>query len=356
MAVEKLVSPQNLKKYLYDLYRKIGLSEQDSAFIATSTVETNLWGIDSHGVMRVPIYVRRLISGAMNKSPNMRILKESNALTVLDGDNACGYIVGREAMNLAIDKANRYGVGVVGAINSNHFGATGIYTRLAVDNEMIGIAMTTSPPYIAFGGSRKPIVGNNPIAIGIPTFGRFPILLDIAMSVVAGGKLLVARAKGEKIPLDWATDSEGHPTDDPEKAFKGYFLPLGGHKGFGLALIVEILCGVITSGCFLDQQRGMYKNPDDPSLTGHLMIAMNIESIMAKEEMKRRMALFIEMVKSTPMNEGSNELLVPGEIEYKTKMKREVSGIPIPVQLYEELLALGKNIGIATDLELLETN
>ena len=210
---------------------------------------------------------------------------------------------------------------------------------------MIGIAMTNVVPNVVAPGGSKPVVGNNPLAVAIPTFGEFPFVLDISLSNVAGGKLLLASKKGEKIPLDWATDNQGRPTDDPDVGFKGFLLPMGGYKGLGLAYMVDILSGVLTGGAFLDQMKGMYKFPDDPSLTGHFMIAIQTEAVMSREDLQARMDEFVSKIKASPMWDPSKEMLIPGELEHRTEQARRAQGIPLPPALYDELIALGKELG-----------
>lgn len=349
-----LVQPETIETFLTELFGNAGLEKRDSVFLAQTLVQTNLLGIDSHGIIRTRVYVKRLQSRVINLKPQIRIIKGSKGLEVLDGDDGLGFIIGRKAMNRAIQLAKKFNVGIVGAIKSNHFGAAGIYARMALDEGMIGVAMTNGLPYMVAPGGSKRVVGNNPIAIAVPTFGPFPVVLDISLSVIAGGKLLLASKKGEKIPLDWATDSEGRPTDDPKKAFNGFWLPIGGHKGYGLALIVDILCGVITGGAFLDQLKGMYKYPNDPSLTCHLMAAINISSIIGQEELKARMASFCKMIKEAPMWDKSKEMLLPGEIEYRIFLERKNKGIPIPIDLYNELVELGWEMGVKSKLHPVE--
>jgi LDH2 family malate/lactate/ureidoglycolate dehydrogenase len=208
----------------------------------------------------------------------------------------------------------------------------------------------TLPNMVAPGGSR-PITGNNPIALGIPTFADFPFLLDISLSNVAGGKLLLASAKKEKIPFGWATDKDGQPTDDPDKAFAGFLLPVGEHKGLGLSYAVDILAGLLTGGVFQHQIKSMYQNPDEPSLTGHFMIAINPLAIITKEEMQQRLADFIQTIKTSPMWDTSRQMMIPGEIEYKTALERHKNGIPLPSQLYEQLVELGNSFGVVDKLD-----
>lgn len=333
-------------QYITEIFEKAGMAQSDATFCAEALVQTDLWGIGSHGILRVPIYTQRLLSGAVNATPDVRVTTGKRALAMVDGDNGMGFIVGREAMDHAINLAGEFGVAAVGALNSNHFGATALYVRRAAEQNMIGIGMSNVVQNMVVPGGSRPVVGNNPIAVAVPTFGEFPFVLDISLSAVAGGKLLLASKNNEKIPLDWATDKDGRPTDDPDKGFAGFLLPMGGHKGFGLALVVDILCGVLTGGAFMDQMKGMYKYPDDPSLTGHFMIAIDPLAIMEKAEFKERISRFTKVVKSSPMWVENREMFIPGEIEYRTAQRRTKEGIPLHSNLYEELVNLGQELNV----------
>jgi len=348
-----LVNHTKLQDFVMELFSGVGMPPADAAFYAQSLVDTNLWGIDSHGVLRVPIYIKRLLAGSCNPKPNITTIKSAITLEVLDGDDGAGQIVGREAMLRAIELAKTYNIGIVGVIRSNHFGAAATFTRMAVAEGMIGIAMTNVVQNVVAPGGSKPIIGNNPFSVAVPTYGDFPFVLDISLSTVAGGKLLLASKKGEKIPLDWATDKNGQPTDDPDEAFKGFLLPVGGHKGLGLAYTIEILTGLISGGVFLEAMKGMYKYPDDPSLTSHLMAAVNISAIIDKDDLQARMTDFIQTIHNSPMWDQSKEMLIPGEIEYRTMQQRKQKGIPLPNNLYEELVALAKELGVTTTLSVL---
>jgi LDH2 family malate/lactate/ureidoglycolate dehydrogenase len=256
--------------------------------------------------------------------------------------------VGRAAMNRAIDLAEQYNIGMVGAINSNHFGAAALFAQMATQKGMLAIVMTNVIPNIVAPGGSKPITGNNPIALAAPTFSEFPFMLDISLSSVAGGKLLLASKQGKKIPLDWATDKDGRPTDDPDKAFAGFLLPVGGHKGLGLSYFIDIVCGVITGGVFQYHIKSMYKHPNDPSLTAHQMIVINPQALMSREELKLRMTEFYQTIKTSPMWDSSAEMLLPGELEYRTAQARQQTGIPVPANLAEELTALGAALGVSS--------
>jgi len=340
-----------LQDYVGRLFERSGMSREDAVYSAYAMVQTNLWGIDSHGVLRAPIYVERLNSGAVNAAPNMKKVRGGLALEVLDGDDGLGYVVGKAAIERAIELAEQFSIGAVGVVRSNHFGAAALYAQMATQRGMVGIAMTNVKPNIVAPGGSKPIAGNNPIAIGIPTFAEFPFMLDISLSNVAGGKLLLASKKGEKIPLDWATDKNGRPTADPDEAFAGFLLPVGGHKGLGLSYVVDILSGLITGGVFQDGIKSMYKQKEDPSLTCHFMIVINPLILLSREEMQERMAEYYQTIKSSPMWDESREMMMPGEIEYRTEQLRRENGIPIPAALYHDLTALGKELNVPFSIE-----
>lgn len=335
------VRHEALVRYVSAIFHDAGCRETDASEMAQCLVQTNLWGIDSHGVIRVPEYVARFRSGAMNARPEIRVVGGDGVLEVLDADNGPGYLSGRAAMAQAIEKAREHSVGVAGVINSNHCGATALYARMGCDDGMVGIAMTNVAPNMAMPGATTPITGNNPIAVAVPSFGEFPFVLDISLSAVAGGKLLVAAGKNEKIPLGWAVDREGRPTTDPRAGFEGFLLPMGGHKGFGLSLMVDILCGVLTGGSFQNQVKSMYRYPADPSRTAHLMMVINPLALMSRDDFRHRMDEFFRHVKTIPVSGEETEILLPGEIEYRIERDRRRYGIPLPAAVYGELERIG---------------
>jgi LDH2 family malate/lactate/ureidoglycolate dehydrogenase len=349
-----LVRAEMLERFLTALFHKAGMPQTDAAYQAYALVQSDLWGIGSHGVLRAPIYLQRVRSGAINPHPDIRKVRGGLALEVWDGDGGSGFLVARRCTQRAIELAGQYGIGAVGAINSNHFGAAGLYARMATEAGMIGIVMTNVVPNMVAPGGSRPITGNNPIAYGIPTFGDFPFVLDISLSNVAGGKLLLARQKGEKIPLDWATDSDGRPTDDPAIGFRGHLLPLGGHKGLGLSYVVDILSGLITGGAFQHAMKGMYKFPDDPSLTGHFIIVINPADIIDPDDMSARMQAFHQAIKESPMWDESQEMLLPGEIEHRIEQHHRMHGIPLPKTLVRELHALAEELAVTDGIGVIE--
>jgi LDH2 family malate/lactate/ureidoglycolate dehydrogenase len=341
-GTETRVEAGLLRRFVAGLFEDTGCRGRDAEDIAQCLVQSNLWGIDSHGVIRVPEYLARFRSGAMNALPQVSTLQSSPGFDVLDADNGAGYLAGRAAMTRAIELAGDRTIAAAGVINSNHCGATALYARMAADRGMIGIAMTNVAPNMVMPGARQPITGNNPLAIAIPTFAEFPFVLDISLSAVAGGKLLVAAKKGEPIPLGWATDKEGRPTTNAQAGFEGYLLPMGGHKGYGLSLAIDILCGLITGGSFQNQVKSMYRFPADPSRTAHLMMVINPLALMSREQLQERMHEFFSTVKNTPVADDGTEILLPGELEYRSERQRSRDGIPLPAAVYEQLARIGQ--------------
>ena len=346
---EVLVSSASLKELISELYEKAGMEKEDAEYHAYGLVTASLRGVDSHGVMRTSAYLSRILNGAINVHPDIRIVEGSKSFVVMDADGASGYTAGKTGMRQAICLAKEYGTGTVIVRNSNHFGAAALYAQMAVEEGMVGISTTNVKPGMTAPGAAANVGGNNPFAIGIPTYNDFPFMLDMALSVVAGGKLKMAIAKGEKIPFDWATDKDGNHTDDPQKGFDGYFLPLGGFKGLGLSYAIDILCGVMSRGAFQNHIKNMYKDPLDPSRTCHMFVAMDLASIIDKDEIRQRMFEYREYLRGIPTKSGV-PLMLPGEIEEASRIKREREGIPVPKSVYDELVKLAEDYKLSAHI------
>ncbi len=341
-----VIDTNEADKFLRRLFMSCGLGPEDAALAAADMVLTNLWGIDSHGLLRLPIYAQRLKNGAINPTPNIQTVAGHGAFETVDGDAGLGFVVGHHAMARAIDLAKSHGIGAVTVRNSNHFGAAGLYIKQATEAGMVALCMTSVGPNLVVPGGAKPITGNNPLAFGAPTGQGFPLILDISMSAVAGGKLLLAQEKGEKIPLGWATDKEGRPTDDPTIGFAGFLLPLGGHKGFGLSLMVDILCGVLSGGAYQFDLKSMYKSPDDPSETGHMMIVIDPAAAIGRSEFVERMEAFCATVKASPMWDQTARMLIPGELEHEKMQERLATGLELPDSLWREIEKIAADRGV----------
>lgn len=340
-----------LENFVSELFMHTGMPKEDADWYAKTIVGSNLRGVDSHGVMRVPSYFERLRSKAVNPQPQMRTEELMPTLAVVDANDGAGCVASKKAMELAIEKAGDLGIAMVCVINSNHFGAAFEYAQMAVDQGMIGISMSNVPPLITAPGAKTKLVGNNPIAVGIPTFDEnSPFMLDMAMSVVAEGKLRFASSNNQTIPETWAVDVEGKPTTDPTEALKGFLLPFGGFKGLGIAYVVDIFCGVITSGIFADKIKSMYRNPTEPSKTGHMFMAIKLDAFISKKEMKDRMAYYRDYLGKAALVEGAQPLCFPGEMESNCEKQRKKEGIPVPEATINELMELKSVWGIKAEL------
>lgn len=333
-----------IKEFVSDIFLKAGLNKAHSLIIADSITRAEARGIKSHGLVRVPTYISRLENGATNKNAKYKVEKIKGAAALLDADNGFGQVAAYYGSKLAVTLAKKYGTGVVGIKNSNHFGIASYYAMLISKYDMIGIVSTNSSPAIAPFGSYIPLLGTNPLAVSIPAKTRKPIVLDMSASVVARGKIRLAKLKNEKIPIGWALDPTGRDTDDPDLALKGSLVPIGGPKGSGLSLVIDLLCGVLTGSSFT----GEVKNVTDisgPSKTGHMILALDIGCFNDVNKFKENIDEVITKIKSLPSINNS-EIFMPGEIENNAEEKAEKEGISIEPKVKEELNNLAKKYQI----------
>ncbi|UUZ76930.1 Ldh family oxidoreductase [Polaromonas sp. P1(28)-13] len=341
-----------LQAFVIAIFVAAGLSEADARTMADSLVEADLRGTHSHGVIRLPFLVDRLLQGGANRQPDIRVVKEAPGTALLDGDRALGAITATRAMELAIEKARAQGIGFVTARNSDFIGTCAHYAMKALPHDMIGIAWTNGFPGMAPWGGRSNTIGNNPIAFAAPSLSHGPIVLDMALSVAAGGRIRLAAKNGEKIPPDWLVDSDGQPSDDPQAlAAGGALLPLG-YKGYGLAVFGEILCGVLTGSRILGEIPAWFKDTSSAIGNGHLHIAIDIARFVEPQAFKLRMDGLVSLLKATPLMPEVREILLPGERAWRTQQQQEKGGIPVPVPVAADLLALARRLGVTAPASL----
>jgi len=273
----------------------------------------------------------------------MRVVKESPVHAIFDGDNGPGHLVAAKAMSVCIDKARQSQIGIVGVRNSNHFGMAAYYSMMALKENLIGFAATNSPPLIPPYGGTTPVVGNNPFSVAVPTGQEFPIVLDIATSNVAYGKIFQARQTGQKIPLTWALDKQGQPTDDPEVAYQAALLQgIGGHKGYSISVIIDVLSGILTGAL---SARDL---PPTGTGTGHFFAAFNPEMFMPSDELREKLEHMIAQVNDSSLADDFDRVYLPGEKEYLLREERLKKGIPVSLQTCELLDNLTKKPDIST--------
>lgn len=341
-----VVSPEDLFEFSKVALIRAGVPEEDAAIVADALVAANLRGIDSHGVVRLYSYVERIRRGLINPSAKPQVVRDFNAVALVDGNNGLGYVAAVYASDIAVEKAKKYGVGVVGVRNSSHFGMAAYYGMRIAKRKMIGIVMSNAPPAMAPWGGKVARLGTNPICMAFPSREE-PIVLDMALSVVARGKIRLAALKGEKIPEGWAFDEEGRPTTDPQAALKGTLAPIGGPKGYGLAVAVDILSGVLTGSAYSIYVKAL-DDYSGPSGTGFFVEAIDVQAFRPFEEYLEDLENFVKIIKETPKASGVSEIYLPGEIEGNISKQRLRDGIPLD----RETVELLKKTALVLHLEL----
>ncbi|MCD6520606.1 MAG: Ldh family oxidoreductase [Anaerolineae bacterium] len=348
MTTYRRVEEKELFRFAQQVLEAAGTSPENAAIMAEHLVQAELHGLGSHGVSRLlGIYAARLRAGGMNPQPNIRAVRQVKSGAVVDGDHGSGMVVGRYAMDLAIKLAQEHGSGWVAVRNSSHYGAAFLFARQAIAQGMIGFSTTSSVALVAPFGGRKRALGTNPICIAVPGGERGNIILDMATSVVARGKIQLAALEGREIPLGWAVDEEGRPTTDPVAASKGCLLPVGGPKGYGLALIVEVFSALLSGAAFGSQIGSLFADLDKPQNMGHFFGALDISIFAPLDEFRARMDRLVEYIKSVPTAEGFDEILLPGEPEVRKATRYREEGIPIAEDVIKKLDELAKEYQVS---------
>lgn len=314
-----------------------GLPADDATTVARDLVAADLRGLASHGVARIPIYCKRLRAKAINPTPVLKIERPAAAVAAIDGDDGIGFVVGHRAMDEAIAIARTTGIGMVGIRRSTHYGMAALYVMQAIEAGMVSMAFTNSSPAMPAWGGRTNFHGAAPLAVGAPGGKHGDYVLDLAMTVIARGKIRLAASRGEPIPLGLALDNEGRPTTDAQAAFEGVLLPFGGVKGSAIAFMMDIFSGVLTGSAFGAGVKSLYFDFSGPQDVGHLFIAFRPDLFMPMQQYRDRMDEMIDRVKAMPRAEGCDEILIPGEPESRMAAIRAVSGIPVTADVVRAL-------------------
>jgi LDH2 family malate/lactate/ureidoglycolate dehydrogenase len=352
MSEEKLVvDSTRLETAVALLFCEHGVPEDDASLIANTLVQADLWGHQSHGVLRASWYIERLRHGVMSPVTEIDVIRDKGCLAVLDGKEGVGQVVAKQAMDLAIAKAKTHGIGTVTVRNSNHFGTLMYYTRLATQQGCIAFLTSNGGKAMApWGGAKNKIIGTNPWSIASPGGKHPPLMLDMANTGVARGKIYLAKQRHEKIPFGWALDTDGAPTDDPAAAIAGIILPMAQHKGYAIATLMDVLAGVISGSSFLSAVNGPY-HYDKRSGCGHFMTVYNIEDFIEPGDFNERIEAFIKEIKSQPLAQGFSEIFLPGEMEARASARQTVEGIALPGDTWSDLLRLARETGTTAQLE-----
>lgn len=347
-------NPERIKELVAKIFERTGVSEADALILAESLVEADLQGTSTHGVSRVGIYSRRLRAGLIDPQADLTIEKKWPAALTVNANNGLGQVQAYKTLQLLIPMARESGCACATIRNSQHFGALSYFTNKAAAHDMILLAMTNVEASMAPAGARSAFFGTNPLAISFPTGKGYPIKIDLSTSVVARGNIIAAQRRGESIPPGWALDPEGNPTTDPEKALAGTVLTMAGHKGYALALMVEVLSGVLSGSDIGPAVGSLYKDFSRPQNTGHFFILLHIAAFMDIALFKERINVMVDQIKGCERLPGVEEILVPGERSFgKTRENRKL-GIPLGEETISEFKALCREFGIPFSLAVLQ--
>jgi LDH2 family malate/lactate/ureidoglycolate dehydrogenase len=329
MSTATKIDPTRLLNFATAVYVATGMSQEDAHLCADTLVQADLWDHQSHGVMRLSWYAARLKAGVCDPQARPELVVDAGGLALIDGHDGMGQVLTARAAQEAIRRAKTHGIAAVGIRNSNHFGTALYFTLMAAREGCVAFLSTNASPAMAPWGGRKKTVGTNPWSWACPAGSYAPMVLDIANTGVARGKIYLAKQKGQSIPEGWAINAAGAPTTDPAEAIEGIILPMAQHKGYAIALMMDMLSGVLTGSGFGAQIGGPYQS-ELRSRAGQLMIALNIDAIQPLAEFNARMEELISQIKSVPLAQGFSEVFYPGEIEARNDVKNRREGLSLP--------------------------
>ncbi|MBV9260090.1 MAG: Ldh family oxidoreductase [Pseudolabrys sp.] len=342
-----MIDAGRLTALVHDVLLRAGMPPDEAALVADALVLADLRGMQSHGVLRVPIYVEKIRAGGFRPGRKGRVIRETASTVLLDGEDGIGQVLTIAAMDRAIDKAKANGIGAAGVFNSNHHGEAAYYVLHALKRDMIAIVATNGSPNMPAWGGKTKMTGPLPFTAGAPTNKEEPFVIDAALGVTNRGKLIYMADRREKIPFGWGVDRNAQATDDPAKVLDGgWILPIGGHKGFGITMFIEIVSGVLTGALIGSAIRDLYNAPRElPQGLGHFCIAIDPSAFMPVEQFKNRMDDMIRMIKSSDLAPGTERMVIPGQLEFEKERNRRANGIPLSVKLVTQLRVLGAELG-----------
>ncbi|KAJ9619167.1 hypothetical protein H2203_008495 [Taxawa tesnikishii (nom. ined.)] len=327
-AAPKLhVRREDAQSFVEGVLRGNGVPPENAAIVARCLVQADLRGVDTHGINRIPSYMARIRQGVLDPKASPSIQQMTPVVAQVDGKNAFGFLGAHMGMARAIEMAREFGIGMVSVKHSNHYGMAAWIVQQAIDAGMMSLVFTNSSPALPVWGGRSKLMGVSPIACGAPAGKAKPFILDMAPSVAARGKIYKAKRRGEKIPLSWALDADGRPTDDPSAALEGVMLPMGGPKGSALSIMMDVFSGVLSGSAFAGHVTNPY-DPSKPADVGHFFVAIKPDLFMSLEDFKERMDYLYKRVVESDRMAGIDRVYFPGEIEQLTQETRLRDGIP----------------------------
>jgi L-2-hydroxycarboxylate dehydrogenase (NAD+) len=346
-SADRRIPSQHLEAFVARALAAVGLPRSDAERAAELMIRADLRGADGHGIFRLPQYVRRIKAGGMNVRPNIRIAQETEATALVDGDNGMGHLALSFAARVAMEKAARAGIGWVGVRNSNHAGPAALYAMMPLARDMIGIYLAVGnanhmPPW----GGVELLLSTNPIAVAVPALEEQPIVLDMATSVAAYGKVKTKALRGEPMPEGWMIDAEGKSLTDPKRAADGFLLPIGDYKGYGLALVFGLLAGTLNGAALGRDVIDFNKDDTTPTNTGQAIAALDVARFSAVETFKRNVDRVAREMRDSKKMSGVERIRLPGEQSHATFVERSAAGVPLNETLYKDLQRLAADLGV----------
>lgn len=344
---QKTIKLDDLKEFCFQVLLKEGMNEDDARITAEVLSETDGYGTHSHGTKNLHNYIRKMRTGGMDINGAYEIVIDGPSYTLIDANSAIGMVPAYKAMEMAVKKAKNNGIACAVVKNASHFGAAGYYANMAAKENLIGLVFSNVDANMTIPGAKGKVMGNNPLAYGVPAGKYPPIFLDIAMSSVASLKVVQARKDGKSIPDNWITDAEGLPTTDPSRyPEKGAMQPMSAHKGYGLALLVEILTGVLSGGGVMNEVPSWLFSMEEKNNVSHMFIVIDVSKFMGPDLFNDRIENMIEYLHSTPKAKGTERIYYPGEIEWERYNSCLKNGLALPKDLEESLAGLQEESGI----------
>jgi ureidoglycolate dehydrogenase (NAD+) len=347
MSASRRYAAADLRAFCALALERAGARSVDAVVIADSLVAADLRGVHSHGALRVGIYVDRLRAGSINPAAELRILRDSGAVIVADAEAGPGIAMAVRAMDLAIARAHAHGIAAVSVRNANHCGMLAYLAMRALPAGAVGLAASNGDSLVAPWGARAKFLGTNPLAVAVPAREEPPLVLDMATSVVAHGRIKGAADRGEAIPPDWAVDAAGRPTTDPLQALAGALLPFGGFKGSGISILIDLIAGLLPGGRSAPEIVPLYQRLGEPQGIGQLFVALHIDAFDFLEAFTRRVDETVRRIRALPLAAGCARVILPGEPEQLRAQDYQARGIPLPNDAVAELARMAALLGLA---------
>jgi L-2-hydroxycarboxylate dehydrogenase (NAD+) len=341
------VTAKNLEDFTAHAFQAVGISPAEAKSIAELMVRADVQGSEGHGIFRLPQYIRRIKGGAVNIRPNIRVVREAAGMALVDGDNGMGHLVMSFATAKAIEKAKTAGVAWVGVKGSNHAGPASLYASMPMEHDMVGLYLAVgNANHLPAWGGLDMLLSTNPIAVAVPAGEEPPIVLDMATTVAAYGKVKTKAQRGEMMPEGWMMDRQGQPLTDPKRSSEGFLLPIGGYKGYGLALIFGLLAGTLNGAAMGKDVVDFNADDTTPTNTGQVIVAINIEAFQPVAEFRKSVDVLARDLRKSERLPGVDRIRLPGEGSHAARADREKNGVPMPAPLLVALNQLAGELAI----------